>query len=331
MSPTSAIIAILVASFAWGSWMQFVKHIKGWSVNAFMTTLYSFSLVLTWSLLGIAHGLKGYVDLFAYLSAHRQFVIYPLLGGFLYTLGMWFSLNAVDLAGLLVGYLICASIGIVAGTGLSILAGGVPRRVPLKPIILACLSILGAVVVLTTAGLWKDQEHARFDDTEDRGAKPKISAVIAYGVMSGLLVCAYPFFMTLSMATPENAVGLDAYQYMAMLSLGSMITVVVLCVGPAISQGGLYDFMKAPGSYYGMAALSSIAHYGGNVLHAVAAPTVGLALAWPLGQTAAVWAYIWGLVSGEFVGVSRRVYVMLALGLGLFALGILILAFSIYS
>lgn len=335
MSANQAILSILFASFMWGSWGQFVKLIRGWSINAFMTALYSFSLVFTWVCLGMAHGFSGYGELFAHLRLYPQYLLYPLAGGILYTAGMWFNLNAIELAGLLLSYIIFSSIGLIFGTASSILAGGMPEGVPYPVIVAGCVLMLGAVLVSAYAGNLRSAEvdapKADAADGGDKERRKKTLKIVVYGGLSGLLIVSYPLFMTLSMKTANNPNGLDAYQYMALLSVGSMITVLFLCIPPLFRTGGLKTFFKVPLPYFGMAALSGVAHYGGNILNAVAAPSVGLAISWPLGQTSALWAYFWGLVYGEFRGASKKVYALIIAGLALFILGTLVFAFSIYS
>lgn len=77
-----------------------------------------------------------------------------------------------------------------------------------------------------------------------------------------------------------------------------------------------------------LAAVAAFCHFGGNVLHAVFAPVVSVAIATVLGNSYHCWSYIWGLLYGEFKGAGRRSYLMLFTGISLFVAGVLLLSFN---
>ncbi|MFW5992177.1 MAG: hypothetical protein ACOCQN_03200 [Halanaerobiaceae bacterium] len=332
MSVEIAISFILFASFMWGSWLQFVKFIKKWTINEFMVILYSFSLVFTWVILGLGNGAGAYGELFVYLGEHPQLLLFPLVGGFLYTTGMWFNLSAVDIAGLTLTFIIFSAIATIFGTALSIMGGGLPPGTSLLPVLFGALLMVGAVGLSSKAGDLRDKEKdVSRTEKEIEINRAKIIKVIKYAVVSGLFVSSFPYFMTLSLKSSYKSVGLDAYQYMALLAIGSMIAISVLCIRPIIKTRKFKRMFAVPWSYFGMAVLSGVAHYGGNIMNAMAAPVVGLAISWPLAQTMALWGTFWGLVHGEFKGSSRRVYLLIFSAIALFVVGTYILSRTVYS
>lgn len=331
MSQGIAISFILFASFMWGSWLQFVKFIKKWTINEFMIIIYSFSLIFTWVILGLGNGTEAYADLFVYLAENPKLLLYPLVGGFLYTSGMWFNLSAVNIAGLTLTFIIFSAVSTIFGTLLSFLGGGLPPGTSIIPVFFGALLMVGAVGLSSKAGNLHDKKKNEFrSEDEIELNKAKIIKVITYAVISGLLASAFPYFMTLSLKSSYKSVGLDAYQYMALLSVGSMLAISVLCIRPLVKSGQIEKITKVPIKYFGMAVLSGVAHYGGNIMHALAAPTVGLAISWPLSQTMAFWGIFWGLIHGEFKGASRKVYLLIFSAIGLFVIGIYILSRTVY-
>jgi glucose uptake protein GlcU len=79
-----------------------------------------------------------------------------------------------------------------------------------------------------------------------------------------------------------------------------------------------------------MALISASCHYGGNIIHTIAIPQVSAAIAWPMGQAANIWSYIWGVLYGEFKGSSKKTYIILLSGILLFVVGVILLSINIY-
>ena len=78
-----------------------------------------------------------------------------------------------------------------------------------------------------------------------------------------------------------------------------------------------------------LAVLAAFCHFGGNVLHAVFAPVVSVAIATVMGNSYHCWSYIWGLVYGEFKGASGKTCLMLGSGIFMFLAGVVLLSLEI--
>ncbi|MEG2843539.1 MAG: hypothetical protein RR900_08625, partial [Ruthenibacterium sp.] len=74
--------------------------------------------------------------------------------------------------------------------------------------------------------------------------------------------------------------------------------------------------------------IAAFCHFGGNVLHAIAAPVVSVVIATTLGNSYSMWSYVWGLAYGEFRGAHKKTYLLLASGVGLFLAGIVVLSLA---
>ena len=78
-----------------------------------------------------------------------------------------------------------------------------------------------------------------------------------------------------------------------------------------------------------MACIAAFCHFGGNVLHSIAAPVVSVVIATGIGYSYGMWSYLWGLLYGEFKGAGKRTFAVLAGGIALFVIGVLILTFNV--
>lgn len=315
MSFFQAFSATLFAAFMWGSWLQFLKRIGKWPLQYFMFYLYFFSLFVTWGAL-IFFDPQGFKDLLPYLAQKPKYLLFPLLGGVLYTMGMWYNMVAVSQAGLAVTMLIFSSIGIVVGTGMSALLGGLPPEASSRLIGLGAVAILGAIVltIFMNAPM----------SSGNKGKK-----ILGLSVISGLLITAFPTFMTLGIRPALGEDGLGAFQYMALLSLGSLIAVAIVNIAYPPKDVPPQDRSPRP-HYFLLAALSAFAHYGGNVLQATASPYIGMAIAWPLGQSMVLWGIFWGFLYGEFKDAKPRVYFFLSGAIALFCAGAYFFTIAIY-
>ncbi|MGL5721012.1 MAG: hypothetical protein ACRCY4_01220, partial [Brevinema sp.] len=130
MNISVAFFMVFFAAFLWGSWGQFVKRIGAWPLQYFMLGLYFFSLFVTWgALFSLESGKIS--SMFQYLAENPQFALYPLTGGMIFSLGMWYNIVAVSMSGLAITYIIFSSISIILGTGISALLGGLPENASL--------------------------------------------------------------------------------------------------------------------------------------------------------------------------------------------------------
>lgn len=329
MSETSAIVVILVTAFAWGSWGQLIKRIPDWTVEMFMITLYGSSLAITWGAWALFGGETKTASLAAVFAEQPGYIVITLMGGFLYTLGMWLSLVAIRDAGLVITNVIMPSVAIVAGTVLSAAGGGLEPSTSVPLLIAGCASLICAAYVAST-GI---RAGRRGTDAAANRGRPGTATNKGLGAAfgAGVFLAAYPTCMSLTMIGPNRPDGLSVFEYMAILSVGSAIAVIVTCIIPEMRKGkGLRAWSKGRSLYHGYAVVSGLAHYGGNIVNALAVPVVGASLAWPMGQTMSLWGYVWGLVYNEFAGLPRRAVIQLYCGLGLFVVGAGLFALAVY-
>lgn len=323
---TISILMILFASFMWGSWGQFIKRIEGWSLRGFMFVLYSASIILTWTALFCSGGTEAYKDLFYILSLNRELLFYPIAGGIIYTFGMWFNIVAINLAGLTITNIVFSSTAILLGTALSVFGGGLPGGTSMIGMIFGTIFILIAVYLSSMSVKLRQRAETNLSD-----GKSIFKTVLFYGALSGTLVASFPFFMTLSIKTHIRETGLNSFQYMALLSVGSFITAIIVCLIPLIkSKKVKKTFVGIPVIYYIFAILSGIAHYGGNIINAYFAPYIGMAISWPIGQTMAMWGIFWGFVYHEYKNAPKSSLLCAYMSIFSIIVGIIIFSLLVY-
>lgn len=141
----------------------------------------------------------------------------------------------------------------------------------------------------------------------------------------------YPLANSIGLRSPLNPDGFSSLTCMGMLVLGA-------CIGSASFT--LISFFRDRGSakqalgsisaakLLFLASIAAFCHFGGNVLHAVFAPVVGVAIATVIGNSYHCWSYIWGFFYGEFKGAKKKTYAILLTGMLLFAAGVVLLSLN---
>lgn len=325
MHQTTAVLLILFSAFMWGSWGQFVKRTGEWPLRALMALLYCFSFVLTFMAMLIVKGPASFASLFAFIVESPMFLFNSLIGGILFSCGVYLYMQSISKSGMAFTYIVYSSISIVMGTVSSAFAGGMPADTNLTLVVTGCCMVLFAVVTsIFTQGKKREANDSKAD------MKRRISSILLASA-SGLLTCAYPLFTTLVMKSPIKPVGLDTFECMFLFSIGSLIAALFTCIIPLYRKKELKKYcVKASGLQYIFAILCAVCHYGGNIIHGLAAPEIGMALSWPLGQTMVFWGIFWGIVYGEYKNTTKRAVLATVGAVVLMAVGVITLAYSVY-
>ncbi len=324
----AAVFLSLLAAFMWGTWFISLKYLGTYPVDGFYMTLFATSIVFVWTV-----GLL--IDRGALLGNIRQVfaadpsrVTVTFLCGILYVIGIRISLVVLQRIGLSLSQPIQASLNIMVGTLVSGLVGGIPAGVSQLWIGVGCLLLIAAVAVSMIAGNLRSQVPA-----SPRGASSDLHFTprdlwqgVALLVVSSGFLQAYTFGISYGLHSISQPNGLAVLPFMAILSTGAFFG--------ALSTSGLLLTVRkqwmvvfcAPFSIHKLGILSGLAHYGGNIIHALATVSLSSVISWPLGVTMGLWTQFWGLVYGEFTGSPRRVYIFLFLGIALYLAGAAIIA-----
>jgi hypothetical protein len=320
LTATSAIIAVVVASFMWGTWPISLKHLRSYPLDAFFLDLYIVSLILIIGL-NVPRAAETTEEIAGQLAAEPTVVVLTVISGGLYVAGIRAWLYLIGRVGLALANPIFSSVTIVAGTLLAAAIGGLRPGTDLSVIVVGSGVLIGAVVVCVWAG------HVRDVSLEvPLERRVPLWQVVAAPVLAALLVTTYPVALSAGLTGPDRVGGMTVLPFMLLLASGSLVTAVASAGVGLRANHGWRRWRTAHPTLHLFGLGAAMAHYGGNIMHAEAALVLSVAIAWPISQTVALWGYLWGLAYGEFRGATVKAYLLLLGGGALFGLGVAIVA-----
>jgi hypothetical protein len=319
---------VLLASFLWNTWPIALKVLDpDYPLDAFMLDVYLFSCALMWGV-GFAMGGSALTGQLArFWRASPGLFVSILAVGALFSGGVRIGMGIIVSIGLMLTVAVRASIVILVGTVVSMLVGGLPEGAS-PGLILAAAALLVLAVLI---GVWAGQERER------SGAQLAVQldrvnwGVVGRAFAGALLIVAYAYGLSAGIRSTSHPEGLDAVAYMVLLSTGSLLGALVWGGGRLTWTRQWGVWFRTPARYRGLAAACAVAHYGGNLIHALGVPALSTAIAWPLGTAGNLWAYLWGLVFGEFKGAPRKAWALMGLTVALFIGGGVLLALGQYA
>ncbi|MFZ5918370.1 MAG: hypothetical protein ACOYZ7_15625 [Chloroflexota bacterium] len=323
LSQGLSLTLVLLASFLWNTWAIALKYLDhDYPLDAFLLDVYIFSCALMWGVGFLREG-SLLVDQLARLWQGSPGLFFSiLLVGALFSGGVRIDMGIIASIGLMLTVAVRASIVILVGTAVSMAVGGLPEGAS-PGLILTAAALLALAVLI---GMWAGQER------EHNGAQLAVQLdrvdwrVVGRAIAGALLIVTYAYGLSAGMRSTSHPEGLDAVAYMVLLSTGSLLGALLWGGGRLTRTGQWGVWYRAPARYRWMAAACAVAHYGGNLIHALGVPALSTAIAWPLGTAGNLWTYLWGLVFGEFKGAPRKAWALMGLTATLFIGGAALLA-----
>ena len=314
----TSILLTFVAAAMWGSWMQIINHLKDYPISGIIFWLYTFSFILIWGITLVMSPLLLETGIIELTKQYFPIVLKILLGGGMMSLGLYFSLKVIGSVGLILSTTVSGGIGILLGLATSVFEEGFPEGENVL-----FLLIFTAVVFIAAGFLSSYSSQSR---DKDRGVEKKKGAVtgkvIAFMFFAAVFINGWP----MGTAT-GTANGLPPVLTCAYMATGSFLSVAiifsiaftvkkqwkqVLCIGRS----------KKP---LLLCAVSSICHYGGNLISIYAMPAISATISFLLGKSSSLWTIFWGVFYREFSGVSRKTRITLYISIFLYLLGITLL------
>lgn len=331
LSQGVAIGIVLFVTFLWGSWFQTVKHTGSYPIVGFIAWLYVFSLGIVWgaaALLGPSMVPNGILH---EISGDIPRACLVLLCGCVFAVAMQLHLTIVGRIGLILSTSVSATCCILCGTLVSAFFGGIPEGASFPLILLASVLLILATVICQVAGARRDGDAAAASPASP--ARGRRQDVLALVFINAVLMSFYPLATSVGLRSPLRPGGFSSLTCMAILALGAFLgSAAFTCIYLTKTRGWnafLHPEKPTLRVILFLALIAAFCHFGGNVLHAVAAPVVSVAIATAMGNSYHVWSYLWGLLYGEFRGASRKTYAILLCGIALFVVGVLLLSFNV--
>jgi hypothetical protein len=328
LSDGASLAFVLFASFLWNTWAISLKYLdRDYPLDAFVLDIYIFSCLLMWGTGFVLEGPGLTAQVVQAWQKEPHLVLLILALGVIFSGGVRISLGIISSVGLMFTVAIRASIVILVGTVVSMLAGGLPAGASPGLILTAAGLLVLAVIAGVLASQERDRNGAQLAvqlDRVDRG-------VVGRALASALLVVGYAYGLSVGVRSTSHPEGLSAVAYMVLLSTGSLLGALAWGGGQLSRRRQWVAWRRAPARYHWLAAACAAAHFGGNLLHALGVPALTTAIAWPLGTGGNLWTYLWGLAFGEFKGAPHKAWLLLGLTVALFAGGGVLLALGQYG
>jgi hypothetical protein len=327
LSTNIAIFMSLLAAFMWGSWFVSLKYLGNYPLSGFYITLFTTSIILVWGVALILDGPALFNNLSGVWNTDPSRILLTLLCGVLYVVGMRIGLIVLKTIGLSLSQPIQSSINVMVGTAVSALVGGVPQNVSIGWIAVAVLFLLGAVAASMLAGRWRTQSVSHELNPGGLSYSSRdLWRSLGLLVFSSLFIPAYTFGLSYGLKSVSQPNGMAVMPFMTMLASGAFIG-ACLTSGLELTLKKQWHLVWNAGfKIHRWGIISGLAHYGGNIIHTFATAFLSSVVSWPLGVTSGLWTQAWGLIYGEFKGSSRRTYIALFTGLGLYLVGAYIIA-----
>lgn len=325
MSTQIAIGGIIFVTFLWGSWFQTVKHIDSFPVHAFISMMYGISVVIVWLSIGFAGRSMIPQGVFYEIKNNVGLTAAVVGCGLIFGIAMQMHLTVVKRIGLILSTSVSATCAILGGTIVSAIFAGVPEGVSVSILFIASFLLILATITCQYAGICRDRKKQKRKKGEK--TQSRVQDVLLLAFINLILMSSYPLANSLGLRSALNPEGFSALTNMGILVIGA-------CLGSGFFT--LISFLRQkPESgnvsmrkLIFLATIAAFCHFGGNVLHAVFAPVVSVAVATVLGNSYHCWSYIWGIIYGEFKGAGRRSYLLLSTGILLFVTGVFLLSFN---
>ena len=319
---------VLCASLMWGSWFQFLRRIGKYPVAAFMLWLYSFSFVL---ICGAVLILQKWFIPEGILQAIRNapdYALFVFVCGMLFCVSTQIQMSVVNKAGVVFCTSVTAMVSIPYGFLITSFFGKIPSTVSIP------LLVLGVTLIFTAGLLCK---HSTMLRDKDQGVVYQKGDDKRTRYMLVILLCvfflgpSYTLAMTIAPRTEANPNGLPTVLLVGILSAGSLVGTWIVS-GIRLTRAKQWKEVAAPENkrYILYACISGFCHYGGNLIHTIAIPSLSMSIAWPLGNLSSFWQYLWGVIQGEMKGVRRKTKDFFIAGLICYLLALVVLTFALY-
>ncbi len=330
MTAQLAIAGIIFVTFLWGSWFQTVKHLGNFPVHAFISVMYGISVIIVWAAIGLLGKQMIPSGIFSEISSSPGLTLAILGCGIVFGIAMQMHLTVVKRIGLILSTSVSATCAILGGTIISVLFAGIPEGVSVVSLFVASVLLILATITCQYAGICRDREKKKVDEKKQSRGQD----ILLLAFINLILMSSYPLANSIGLRSALNPDGFSSLTCMGILVIGafagsSLFTVILLCW----EKESVAEIMAMIplGKLFVLAAIAAFCHFGGNVLHAIFAPVVSVAIATVIGNSYHCWSYIWGLIYGEFKGTSKKTYGILFGGMLLFVAGVILLSFNSVS
>lgn len=326
ISYNNAVFLVILVSFMWGFWHQFVKRLGSWPLAAFMIWMYSIGTIIVWSLIGIFREAVVPEGILQVLKGAPDKALIAALCGTGFSVGVMINLYVVSKMGLIFSTSVTSTVAIVLGTLLSSILGGLPEDASIVQIYLGALILLCASYLCQAASRSRDKNRGISVEETTKTSKKFLAILVAYLL---LFSQSYTVGMSLSVRTELRPNGLPGPVAVGMLALGATMAIVIVCLVMLKKSGQIHMLLHPQDKRCILyAAVGGFCCLGGDLIHNIATPILSVAVSFSLAHLSGVWQYFWGIVGGEFRGCGKKARLLLTAGIFCYVLGVIWIALS---
>ncbi len=313
-----SVVLTLLAACMWGSWMQIIKHRGDYPIEGIIFFLYLFSF-LEISLITVLVVPDGAAVLRNIVNMDRSIIFRILFGGGLMSLGLLFSLLVMNQAGLLLATTISGTLTNTIGLFTTLFVEGLPDSTAKLAVLLLCAALfIVAALVCNKASQSRDRDYG---NTEEATITWKL---ILMSLTAALLTNGWSIGTSTATAN-----GFSPVVTCFLMATGSFLSVLIVSTVLFTKRHMWKDVFavgKSKKAIY-LTMIAAVCHYGGNLISIYSMPALSATVSFLFGRVSTLVTVLWGLFYKEFANTSRRTKLWLALGIGLFLLAVLILAY----
>lgn len=327
MTAQFAIVGIIFVTFLWGSWFQTVKHLGSFPVHAFISVMHAISVIIVWVAIALLAKQMVPLGVFAEIQSRPELALAILGCGVIHGIAMQLNLTVVKRIGLILSTSVSATCAILGGTIVSVLFAGLPQGVSVVSLFIASILLILATITCQYAGICRDKEKQKVDEKQ----QSRMQDILLLAFINFVMLSFYPLANSIGLRSDLNPDGFSALTCMGILVIGAFVgsSAVTLILLHREKESVAKVMTLIPfGKLFIFASIAACCHFGGNVLHAIFAPVVSVAIATVIGNSYHCWSYIWGLIYGEFKGTSKKTYAILFSGMLLFVAGVVLLSIN---
>ena len=316
-----AVVLTLLAAAMWGSWMQVVKLRKDYPIIGIAFWLYTFSFIFIWVVSLILSPFLLPEGIWKATVDNLDLILEICLGGAMMSVGMILSLSVMGSIGMMLATTFNGAITSILGILTSISKEGLPDNPMALPLIIstAVVFFLASYICAYSSQMCV-RDRLAAEGKKNVRVKSKITPTILLMI---LLNCFLANGWSIGTAS-GTAAGLPPILTCAYLCTGSMIGILVVC-SIVFTYKHCWKTVFCVGQSKRplvLGLVSSLCHYGGNLMSIYSMTTISATLSFLFGRTANLWTYFWGFYYGEFKGAKKKTLVVLSIGLLLYFVGL---------
>jgi glucose uptake protein len=323
-----AYLMSIVTMLCWGSWSAAMRKSGNWRFEAWYVDFMLAAVVVAfiWGItLGSSTGTGWHPGEFmdSLTSSTPTAISLALFAGAVGGIGNYILTAAIRLGGMALAFPIGVGLALALGTCFAYVTNPTATHHPAALFI----GLIFVLVAILCNGLAHATKHAHIPSS-------KLKRGILLAVIGGILIALFPFPFNFSFEQ-----GMNPYAGSFYLLVGALVTNLLFVpyfmrkpLIPGEPAVGISEYLRAKSAWRISAIVAGCIWATGNVFNLIVAnqPKFSVAIAFTLGQCAAMVAAIWGIfLFKEFGGAPRNAYYYLTAMFAMFIVGILFIANAI--